>query len=264
MKIGLLRDALQSGGKLTNNQQKSEPEPKSIFDENFKYNKIPLEVYQLRDLNSDDREILSRIIFWTRRSMPCTHTNAQFAELINKSESTAYRIIQKLRKKHYADAYYWGDEEKKRKDCNRELTALVGVDYEMVVKRLMKNAEHERRKKAALKAKNKGGIVTSDEVLLQNKKAGDLCTSDEKGSSPVTRGGSQNDEVLLYNNKRTTIAKPSPSPAEQAQSSQTKKTKSSENLEYKKQLFRPPPKLSMSEEEFARRRELQKKALGVA
>jgi hypothetical protein len=239
-------------------------EHKTIFDDTFSYVKVPIEVLLLPGLRADDMMILSRIIFWTRKGMPCTHTNAQFAELIKKSEATAKRAISKLKRLHCIDVYLWGDAKKKRKDCNREITALVGVEYEMVVKRMAKNAERERRKKCGKQAKNKGGQVTSAPVLLQNRNKGGQVTSDQRGSAPVTRGVAHPRSGTTIKQLRTTIAETPPTPDRQAKSPQKTKTENiTKNVEQPKfvKLGLRPPKISMTDAEYAAKRERDRKAL---
>lgn len=108
---------------------------KTIFDDRFLYLKIPREVFDIPGLRIDERAILSRIVFWTRKGMPCTHTNEQFAELLNKSESAAKRVLTILIKRKLLDAHYRNNKELKRRGAHRDLTALVGVEPEKVFKR---------------------------------------------------------------------------------------------------------------------------------
>jgi hypothetical protein len=97
----------------------AETHHKSIFDDKFFYLKKPVSVMQgqivkdavlkcnpgldrqavsrqgcpesgvefsqfLRRLDPAESEIVSRVVFWTRKGMRCTHTNAQFGELIKR------------------------------------------------------------------------------------------------------------------------------------------------------------------------------------
>jgi hypothetical protein len=141
---------------------KQQPERKSIFDQVFYFLKIPIEVLRLEivsdkvkrcnpqlevssiprfscpegpdfnqffeRLSCADQIILSRVIFWTRKGLACTHSNAQFGELINQSEDTARGIVRKLIRHKLTDVFYPNRR-------SRELTALVGVKPEHVTKR---------------------------------------------------------------------------------------------------------------------------------
>lgn len=129
-------------------EQTKENKHKSIFDEKFKYAKIPIEVLLLKDINAGDKMILSRVIYWTRRGMPCTHSNRQFGELIGRSETQGKGSVYKLIRKGYVHRSTWNDKSKGRRDSNRELTACIGVDAEMQLKRMQVQAERKARAKA--------------------------------------------------------------------------------------------------------------------
>lgn len=103
---------------------------KSIFDDKYYYLKIPREVSELRPrLTCAEQFILSRITYWTRKGMPCTHTNAQFAELIGCKDSRfARRIVNRLIKRKLVDIYC-------KNKRSRELTSLFSVDGKHVIAR---------------------------------------------------------------------------------------------------------------------------------
>jgi len=114
---------------------KRKDELNSAFGVNFHYNKMPIEVIEVENLSSNDRTILARILYWTRKGMPCSHTNRQFGLLIERSERTAERCVAMLIKRKLVDAQYKNDGKAHRRGAHRDLTALVGVDAEMVLKR---------------------------------------------------------------------------------------------------------------------------------
>jgi hypothetical protein len=222
--------------------KKAKPEHKSIFDDKFKYVKISVEVLKLQGLNSNDRIILSRIIFWTRKGMPCTQTNKQFAELIGRSESAAKYSVRKLIRKNYIYAIYWNDRSKGRKDCNRELTSMVGVGSKFCARMMAqakKKAEVEKRAKAE-----------------QDQQRG--CENDPTPRLKITRPHDQKQPATtIETTKETTKAAHLPPPANGQASAPRKKTVFEFELERRKKGgFKP-----ISDKEFQERKQQQIVAL---
>ena len=130
---------MQAGMIAQTDKTKPQPQPKSggksIFDSNFSYLKVPREVFDIEGLNCAERMILARIIFWTRKGLACRETNRQFAELIGQSEPTAKRVVYRLIGLKLVDAHYVNVKQRHQKNAYRDLTALVAVDAEVILKR---------------------------------------------------------------------------------------------------------------------------------
>lgn len=183
-------------------------QPKSIFDEKFEYLKMPIEVLKIPKLRFAEKGILSRIVFWTRKGMPCTHTNAQFAELTGQTERNAGRAVANLLKRGLADAIYRNNRKLKQKNCYRELTALVGVRPDMVLKR--KAAQVARKLKAEKKASGQNRLSTTTHKTGHQDK---MSTS--SGQNVQLHQDKKNQALLTTTKKQLTP----PSPASAGQTS---------------------------------------------
>jgi hypothetical protein len=215
----------------------SNQSPKSVFDDRFHYLKIPATVMQgqiltetirksnpyltrqmvphyscpegidfngfLRRLDPAELLITSRVIFWTRKGMPCTQSNAQFAELIGQSERTAKRIIEGLIKQDILEAFYPNRR-------SRDLTALVGVEMKRIMDRRQawgeKQAQREREgQQCPTTTKVKSGLRDTG-VLV----GGQQCPSNSLGE-----GQRRPSTTKYFKTKDKQLrASPAPLPAE--------------------------------------------------
>lgn len=226
-------------------------EHKTIFDKKYYYTKVSVEIHKIRGLTSDDRIILSRIIFWTKKGMPCTQTNIHFAELIEKSIGTARNVIAKLIERKLVDAHYKSDGKSHRRGAYRDLTALVGVDAKMVVKRKAAQTIRDMSGKQLKPASPLAGTTKGLDNSTGKPKEPNTC-------QPVSRGGA------------SPLAGIQPKPANRLASTTEDIKLSNKQLSAGRELLpvrqAPPAKEKtkrkrLTENEFAVQKEIQLKAL---
>jgi len=146
--------------------ENAKPEPdskkpttnKSVFDERFKYLVIPAEIlqhtYRVRCYGNGDGSkkrltppemmIFTRILYWTRKRMPCSQTNQQFAEMVGVTERTAKRAIANLIRQGLVKGWYRNSGKTHQKGAYRDLMAMQYVDLPEIVARTVAQERHRK------------------------------------------------------------------------------------------------------------------------
>lgn len=145
--------------------------------------------------------------------MPCTHTNSQFAELISQTESMARRAIYKLIKMKLIDAVYHNKPNKK--NAYRDLTTLVGVEPDLVIKR--KAAQLARQQKAKKRGEHGCATTTTHESK-------GVSTGAQGGEHGCATAGAHGCAAITTETKRQ-LTPPSPASAGQTSAAKRQQTR---------------------------------------